>query len=89
MEITDFASGRLYVRYPGMMRWEYEKPDRQVIITDGRSCGSTGRQTTRYGGQCPIFFRDGKGASFLSDISLVRKSSTSSWPGRKGNIFTS
>jgi len=47
MEITDFASGRLYVRYPGMMRWEYEKPDRQVIITDARSCGSTGRWTTR------------------------------------------
>ena len=28
MEITDFASGRVYVRYPGMMRWEYEKPER-------------------------------------------------------------
>ena len=22
MEITDFATGKMYVRYPGMMRWE-------------------------------------------------------------------
>ena len=36
MEITDFASGRIYVRYPGMMRWEYEKPEPQAIITDGQ-----------------------------------------------------
>ena len=35
MEITDFASGKVYVRHPGKMRWEYEKPDRQIIITDG------------------------------------------------------
>ena len=36
MEITDFASGKMFVRYPGKMRWEYEKPERQVMITDGR-----------------------------------------------------
>ena len=39
MEITDFASGKMFVRYPGKMRWEYEKPEKQVIITDG--CKST------------------------------------------------
>jgi len=74
MEITDFASGRLYVRYPGMMRWEYEKPDRQVIITDGKKLWiyrPTDNQVMV--GSAPVFFRDGKGASFLSDISLVRK----------------
>ena len=35
MEIVDFASGKIFVRYPGMMRWEYEKPEKQTIITDG------------------------------------------------------
>jgi outer membrane lipoprotein carrier protein len=34
MEITDLAKGKVYIKYPGMMRWEYEKPDRQIIITD-------------------------------------------------------
>jgi outer membrane lipoprotein carrier protein len=74
MEITDFASGRLYVRYPGMMRWEYEKPERQVIITDGKKLWIYRPQDNQVMvGGAPVFFRDGKGASFLSDISLVRK----------------
>ncbi|MCK7504218.1 MAG: outer membrane lipoprotein carrier protein LolA [Desulfobacterales bacterium] len=74
MEITDFASGRLYVRYPGMMRWEYEKPERQVIITDGKKLWIYRPQDNQVMvGGAPVFFRDGKGASFLSDIRLVRK----------------
>jgi outer membrane lipoprotein carrier protein len=51
MAITDFASGKIFVRYPGKMRWEYEKPEKQIIITDGfklsLNCGSTGPLTTR------------------------------------------
>jgi len=74
MQITDFANGRLYVRYPGMMRWEYEKPERQVIITDGKKLWIYRPQDNLVmAGNAPVFFRDGKGASFLSDISLVRK----------------
>jgi outer membrane lipoprotein carrier protein len=74
MEITDFASGRLYVRYPGMMRWEYEKPERQAIITDGKKLWIYRPQDNLVMvGGAPVFFRDGRGASFLSDISLVRK----------------
>ena len=74
MEITDFAGGRLYVRFPGMMRWEYEKPERQVIITDGKKLWIYRPQDNLVMvGDAPVFFRDGKGASFLSDISLVRK----------------
>jgi len=74
MEITDFAAGRLYVRHPGMMRWEYEKPERQVIITDGKTLWIHRPQDNLVmTGSAPAFFRDGKGASFLSDISLVRR----------------
>ncbi|MFZ0132886.1 MAG: outer membrane lipoprotein carrier protein LolA, partial [Desulfobacterales bacterium] len=34
MEISDEATGRMFVRKPEMMRWEYDKPERQVIITN-------------------------------------------------------
>jgi outer membrane lipoprotein carrier protein len=74
MEITDFAAGRLYVRYPGMMRWEYQKPERQVIVTDGKQLWIFRPQDNLVmTGNAPVFFRDGKGASFLSDIGLIRK----------------
>jgi outer membrane lipoprotein carrier protein len=74
MEITDFAQGRLYVRHPGMMRWEYQKPERQVIVTDGRQLWIFRPQDNLVmTGSAPAFFRDGKGASFLSDIGLIRK----------------
>ena len=74
MEIVDFASGKIFVRYPGMMRWEYEKPEKQTIITDGHKLWihrPTDNQVLT--GSAPAFFSDGKGASFLSDIKLVRK----------------
>lgn len=77
MEITDFASGRIYVRYPGMMRWEYEKPEPQAIITDGTKLWVYRPQDNQVlTGAAPVFFRDGKGASFLSDIRLVRQKFT-------------
>ena len=74
MDIVDFASGKIFVRYPGMMRWEYEKPEIQIIITDGRKLWifrpSDNQVLT---GSAPAFFSDGKGASFLSDIKLIRQ----------------
>jgi outer membrane lipoprotein carrier protein len=77
MEITDFAAGRVYVRYPGMMRWEYEKPEPQVIITDGHRLWIYRPLDNQVmTGNAPVFFRDGKGASFLSDIRLVRQKFT-------------
>lgn len=77
MEITDFASGRIYVRYPGMMRWEYERPESQAIITDGMKLWVYRPQDNQVlTGSAPVFFQDGKGASFLSDIRLVRQKFT-------------
>jgi len=74
MDITDFATGRMYVRYPGMMRWEYEKPEKQVIITDAKKLWIyRPAENQVMTGSAPAFFSDGKGASFLSDIKLVRQ----------------
>ena len=74
MEITDFATGKMYVRYPGKMRWEYEKPEKQIIITDGYKLWIYRPNDNQVmTGSAPAFFSDGKGASFLSDINLIRK----------------
>jgi len=74
MKITDSANGQAYFKKPGMMKWEYIKPDRQQIITDGSTLWiyrPDDKQVTV--GTFPSFFNNGKGAGFLSDISLIRK----------------
>jgi outer membrane lipoprotein carrier protein len=74
MNITDTATGKVYIKYPGMMRWEYEKPERQIIITDADKLWIYRPEDNQVmTGKAPTFFRDGKGASFLSDIRVVRK----------------
>ena len=74
MDITDMANGRVYIKYPGMMRWEYEKPDKQIIITDADKLWIYRPADNQVmTGKAPTFFRDGKGASFLSDIRVIRQ----------------
>jgi outer membrane lipoprotein carrier protein len=74
MELTDSATGKEYVMHPGKMRWEYEQPDRQIIITDGYKLWIYRPEDNQVmTGAAPEFFRDGKGASFLSDINLLRR----------------
>lgn len=74
LDITETASGSMVVKRPGMMHWVYEKPDKQVIVTDGKQLWiyrPADNQVTV--GSAPSFFGDGKGASFLSNIQSVRK----------------
>ncbi len=74
MDITDVANGKVYIKYPGMMRWEYEKPDRQIIVTDADKLWIYRPEDKQVmTGRAPTFFRDGKGASFLSDVRLIRQ----------------
>ena len=74
MDIIDQASGKVYIKYPGKMRWEYEKPDRQIFITDGEKLWVYRPDDNQVQvGNAPSFFKGGKGASFLSDISLIRQ----------------
>jgi outer membrane lipoprotein carrier protein len=84
MEITDTASGRIYIKRPGMMRWEYEKPDQQIIITDGSNLWIYRPEDYQVMvGKAPSFFGEGKGASFLSDIKLI-KQNFFILPGKRG-----
>lgn len=34
------AGGAFYLKRPGMMRWEYERPERRLIVTDGSTLWS-------------------------------------------------
>jgi outer membrane lipoprotein carrier protein len=88
MDIIDFASGKIFVRYPGMMRWEYEKPEKQVIISDGHKLWIYRPADNQVmTGSAPAFFSDGKGASLLSDIKLVRKKFKISLENSKEDFF--
>ena len=74
MEIEDEARGKMYVRRPGMMRWEYESPESQIIITNGNRLWIYRPEDNQVMlGKAPAFFGDGKGAGFLADIKVLRK----------------
>lgn len=74
MQVTDTATGRLLVKYPGKMRWEYEQPDPMLFVTDGETLWMyqpQERQVTV--GQAAEVLGGSQGASFLSDVRLLRK----------------
>ncbi|PLX43598.1 MAG: outer membrane lipoprotein carrier protein LolA [Desulfobacteraceae bacterium] len=74
MEITDSASGRAFFKRSGKMRWEYETPDRQMIITDGKTLWVFRPDDNQVMiGKAPSFFEGGKGFSFLSDMKVIRQ----------------
>jgi outer membrane lipoprotein carrier protein len=74
MEITDTATGKIYIRRPDSMRWEYETPEKQVIISDSRTMWIYKPEDNQLVvGNAPDFFGDGKGAGFLSDMKILRR----------------
>ena len=74
MDISDSASGKLFVKYPGKMRWEYQKPEQQVIVSNGIQLWMYRPDDQQVMvGDAATFFGEGKGAGFLSDIQLLRK----------------
>ena len=74
LEISDDAHGKGYFKHPGMMRWEYEKPEKQSIISDGKTLWiykPEDRQVMV--GNSSTFFGGGKGGSFLVFIRRMKK----------------
>ncbi len=73
MDITDTAEGKVFIKRPGMMRWEYEKPEKQIILTDGEELWIFKPADNQVmTGKAPSYFGDGKGGGILSDIRIVR-----------------
>lgn len=74
MDITDTAAGIIRVKYPGKMRWDYDQPERQTLITDGQRLWIYRPEENQVmTGKAPEIIGNGKGASFLSDLSILRQ----------------
>lgn len=74
MDITDTAKGKVWFKHPGMMRWEYETPDAHAIISDGETLWIHRPADNQViVGDALAYFGDGKGASFLSNIGLIKE----------------
>ncbi len=73
MGVTDTATGRVYFKKPDMMRWDYEAPERQTIVTDGKTLWMYRPDEAQVMvGWAADYFGDGEGLSFLSDIKILR-----------------
>jgi len=80
MDMTDVAEGKASFKWPGMMYWSYEKPEKQLIVTNGNDLWiyrPSDHQVMV--GKSPDYFGKGKGGSFLTNINLLRSSFTVSW----------
>lgn len=80
MDITDTAKGKVWFKHPGMMRWEYETPEKYIIITDGKTLWIYRPEDNQVViGDAMTYFSSGKGASFLSNFKLVKEAFTVSF----------
>lgn len=75
MQVTDEATGQLFVKYPGQMRWAYETPNKMLFVTDGQQLWMYQPEENQVTvGMASEVLGGREGASFLSDIRLLRKS---------------
>lgn len=73
LDVTDSASGRLFIKRPGRMRWEYATPEKQLIVSNGETLWIHRPEDNQVMiGKAPAFFNGGRGAGFLSDITQIR-----------------
>ena len=74
MQITDSANGNAFFKRPGKMRWEYQTPARQTIVTDNQTLWIFRPDDNQVMiGKAPSFFEGGKGFSFLSDMDSIQQ----------------
>jgi len=77
LDITDTAAGKVWFKHPGMMRWEYERPEKYAIISDGKNLWIYRPEDNQVViGDAMAYFSNGKGASFLSNFKLVQDAYT-------------
>jgi len=87
MQITDHASGKIFVKRPGKMRWVYERPEKQIIISDGVTLWIYRPDDNQVMvGKAPEFFGKGRGAVFLSDMKHIREQFSIFLEAPDGNV---
>jgi outer membrane lipoprotein carrier protein len=80
MGIQDTASGYACFNYPDKMRWEYEVPEEQVIISDGKRLWVYRPLDNQVlVGDSKDYFGAGEGASFLTDVNILKSQFHVSW----------
>ncbi len=88
MDLTDNASGKVIFKYPDKMFWEYEKPEKQKIIFNGKTLWIYTKSDNQViVGDGASFFKDGKGASFLTNIDKIKENFKVSIIERRENSY--
>jgi len=88
MEITDSAKGKAWFKHPGKMRWEYQSPEKYMIISGGENLWiyrPADNQVVT--GDARDYFGNGKGASFLSNFRLLKEAFTVSVESQIGTEY--
>lgn len=74
LDVTDSAEGRIFIKKPDRMRWEYDSPEKQSIITNGDTVWIYRPEDNLVMiGNAATFFDEGMGGVFLSDMTAIRK----------------
>ncbi|MBW1987976.1 MAG: outer membrane lipoprotein carrier protein LolA [Deltaproteobacteria bacterium] len=84
MGMEDTASGTVCFRHPDKMRWEYEKPERQVVVSDGKTLWiwrPADNQVMK--GDAEKLLGPGQGGSFFSDPAVLKEAFDVSMAGEQ------
>jgi outer membrane lipoprotein carrier protein len=74
MEITDTGNGRITVKRPWKMKWEYESPEKQIYVTDGTDMWIYRPEDNQVQiGKAKSFFTGVVRAVFLLDMEQIKK----------------
>ncbi len=80
MGIQDTASGHVCFKYPDKMRWQYKTPEEQAIVSDGETLWVYRPLDNQVMiGKARDFFGAGEGASFFSDVKILKQRFDVSW----------
>lgn len=74
MEITDTGKGRITVKRPWKMKWEYDSPEKQIYVTDGTDMWIYRPDDNQVQiGKAQSFFTGIVRAVFLLDMEQIKK----------------
>ena len=88
MAITDTGKGRITVKRPWKMKWEYDTPEKQIYVTDGTNMWIYRPDENQIQkGKAQSFFTGVVRAVFLLDMEQIKKFFRVSLVKRKDPLF--